>query len=279
MRNYPTLFALLAVQALGAPSLRAQFLAPLPTRPVREGIRVTTSTDTTKAANTPVEAPRAIVFPALGSGFSSDRAYVVTTAFSGNGRIMGEPFKVDIAAAKVVATSDETDPAKRKIIRDTKSLITTLVENSGDVSARFYATTSPLANAKKASATGNSARTDNLVYGLSAGSYSPPSGPAGAETSLAIGPMMQYTTAFRLTKGEGPEEIGSLVFGARAGLVGLTGGAIPDLPDSRFIRYLSGTAALISSDVMMFGATITWTQKSLHDYLPTLQVSASASVK
>jgi hypothetical protein len=219
-----------------------------------------------------------LLVPQLGTGFSNDRAFVVGTLFTGMGKVkiagVDRGFNLDLNAAKVVSSSDEADPVKRDAIRDTKSVLTLLVENSGEVGLRVYGCRNGCGFTTEDA---NKSYVGKLMFGASAGSFTVPD--KSDETQLAYGPVAQYYGAWRLTNGTDAKGIGHLVIGARTGLIGVSNGSIPNVPDSHIIRYVSGTAALVANGTVMFGLTLTQTQASVKSYLPSLQITTTASVK
>jgi hypothetical protein len=263
----PALLASVLVALIHRPA-GAQFTAPLPTRSTEQpGAYARTAVTDNDAPN--------LLLPQIGTGFSSDRAYVVATAFTGRGTVprLGVPFGIDVSAAKVVATSDDQDPTKRQEIRDTKSLVTTLIENSGSVAARLYGCPggcTPVSDTQFA---------HNLLLGLAAGSYSLPDATSGSDPKLAVGPIAQLYGAIRLTGPSSNTPIGYLLLGARVGAVTLTGGGISSVSDGHVVRCASETLALLANNVVLFGVTLTQTQSSLSSFVPGIQVTTTVSVK
>jgi hypothetical protein len=217
-----------------------------------------------------------LLLPQLSTGFANDRAYVTSTIFTGQGRLHGRGFNLDITAAKVVSKADTGSEAKRKSIKDAKGLVTTMVENGGDVGMRLYGC--PNGCLPEVGGNHGSGVTTKLLFGVSAGSYSSPD-TADKDTKVAFGPILQYYAAFDLTDGRKPAVIGNLIVGARAGVSSLSGGSIPEVVDSRTVRYVSETAALIVHGAIAFGITLTQTQSSLKAYVPGVQFTTTASFK
>jgi len=248
--------------------LGAQFTAPLPNRNAEGPGRVA------RIAATDDNTPN-LLLPQIGTGFWSDRAYVVATAVTARGRLpfTGTAFGIYVSGAKVVATSDDQDPAKRQEIRDTKSLVTTLIENSGSVGARIYACPGGCTPG------GDTQFAHNLLLGLAAGSYTLPDAASGSDPKLAVGPIGQFYTALRLTGPASDTPIGYLLLGARGGAVAMTGGGLSSVSDGRVVRYASETAALMVNNVVLFGVTLTQAQRSLNSFVPRVQVTTTVSVK
>lgn len=286
--------AAMSALLLGIPApVRAQFTAPLPRKlPAAKdsthdnvGRRFRSNdiaaADSSKGART--EAPKDssgnevpnLLMPVVATGFANDRGYVTTTAFTGHAHFGGLGFNIDVNGAKVVSTTDEPDPTKRKTIKDTKSLVTLLVENSGDIGMRLYSC--PDGCLPRTGGNGNGV-THKFLTGISAGSYSSPD-TADKDPKLAFGPIAQYYLSFDLTDGKSSKLIGALFFGGRAGVMSLTGGSIPGVSDSRYIRYISETVSLIANNAVLFGVTLTQTQGALKAFVPGVQLTTSVNLK
>lgn len=218
-----------------------------------------------------------LILPQINSGFASDRAYVAVTAFSGHGSFNNNGFNLDITGAKVVSSSDTGDVSKRKGIRDVKSLVTTLVENSGDVGFRLYGCPSGC-KAPLASRMDSVGYVHKLLFGLAGGSYTS-TDTTDKDQKIAFGPIAQYYIAFRLDDGSSSTAVGSLLVGARAGIMSLTGGGMPNVSDTRTLRYVSETVSLVVHNIALFGITLTQTQNSLKQYVPRVQFTTSANLK
>jgi hypothetical protein len=280
------------IAAIAGGELAAQFVAPLPRQRAatadRNDVQLPAITnralrptdDETKAPGKKADDGSAdipnLLLPQLSTGFASDRAYVTSAIFTGHGKLHGRGFNLDVTAAKVVSKADTGSEAKRQAIKDAKGLVTTMVENGGDVGMRLYGC--PNGCLPEAGGNNRSGVTTKLLFGLTAGSYASPD-TADKDTKVAFGPIVQYYAAFDLTDGKKPAVIGNLIVGARAGVSSLSGGGIPDVADSRSVRYISETAALIVHGAIAFGITLTQTQSSLKTYVPGVQFTTTASFK
>lgn len=272
MRACVTLSAALSILLSSAAA--AQFTASLPMSKITVEGKARFNRPFNEGTSGETDVPN-LILPQIGTGFSSDRAYVVGTAFTGQGKVDGHGFNIDVNGAKVVSSSDEADPLKRKAIRDTKSVATLLIENTGDVGLRVYGCPKGCGPGAPESAGNNPQK---WLFGLSVGSY------RGTDTSrhdpdIAFGPIVQYYHAFALSDPKSSKGIGHLLIGGRMGVVALGGGALSDVPDSREVRYASETLALVVNNAILFGVTLTQTQSSLKPFIPKVQVTTTASLK
>jgi hypothetical protein len=219
------------------------------------------------------------LFSRLSSGFTSDRAYVQTSALSG---MVGRQL-FEVTYAQVVAAGEgAATVAERQQLRDNTSTVIRLVQNGGAATARLLV---PIGGCRDVDVAGGTMGTGYQLLGgtvrlnlvLSGAALGRSSETDGDDQRGAVGSQLEALGTWGV-RGFSGSNAGLIALGVRGGTHFVANGRIVPEVASRWMPVYQAVFLVRAAEAIGFGVTATAVPRGFREFVPRANFVVSASI-